>query len=57
MVINFKLYYIYYIHHTYNYITFDMSDVNHPAICLSGPPLTLISPDNRSFTVWHGACI
>ena len=34
------------------YITFDISYVNHPDICLSGPPLTLISPDNRSSTVF-----
>jgi hypothetical protein len=32
-------------------ITFDISYVNHPDICLSGPPLTLISPDNLSSTV------
>jgi len=56
MVTNFKLYYIHinnkYIHtiYLYNYITFDMSYVNHPNICLSGLPLTLISPDNQSST-------
>jgi len=33
------------------HITFDISYVNHPYICLSGPPLTLISPDNWSSTV------
>ncbi|KAE9535901.1 hypothetical protein AGLY_007802 [Aphis glycines] len=34
-----------------NYITFDMSYVNHPDICLSGPPLTLISPDNNRSSI------
>jgi hypothetical protein len=58
MVTNFKLYYIHinnkYIHtiYSYNYITSDMSYVNQPDICLFGPPLTLISPDNRSSTVY-----
>lgn len=30
-----------------------MSIVNHSDICLSEPPLTLISPDNRSSTVQY----
>jgi hypothetical protein len=42
---NVKLYYIYI---NNKYITFDMSYVNHPDTCLSGPPLTLISPDNST---------
>jgi len=57
MVTNFKLYYIHinnkyiYTIYLYNYITFDVSHVNHPDMCLSGTLLTLISLDNRSSTV------
>lgn len=30
-----------------------MSYVNHPDICLSGSPLTLISPYNQNSTVYE----
>lgn len=55
MLTNFKLYYIVLIHVMYsdNYITLDISYVNHLDICLFGPPLKLVSLDSWSSTEYR----